>query len=414
VPAHIDHIRGTITKMLSGTRIALCVTGSSAAYRSVDLARLLIRHGADVVPVMTGAAAGLVGPELLRWATGNRPVTELTGELEHVELGGDGPGSASVIVVAPATATTISEIAVGGASNPVTAVVNVALGAGKRVIVVPAMHEQMYRNPAVVRALGELESIGISIVQPSLEEGKAKMAPAEEILESVIASLRPKSLRGMKALVTAGPTLERLDPIRVITNGGSGKTGAYVAWELMDRGAEVAVIVGPSDVRMPREARVIRVETTEEMAAAATRLIDDFRPDFAVATASPADFRPERTAEGKIPTGNGPLDVRLVPTPKVVDAISSGGIPVLAFRAIHGHMDDEEMALEGRNYLREHPGALAVAVNNVSEKGMGFGSDYNRIVLVSRDRAEPLPPLHKRAMAAHLVDFLESLGIGRR
>lgn len=412
VPADVDRIRGTITGLLRGVKVALCVTGSAAAYRSVDLARLLIRHGADVVPVMTGAAAKLVGPELLRWATGNEPITELTGALEHVELGGEGPGSAGVVLVAPATATTISRIATGDASDPVTALVNVALGAGKPIVVVPAMHEQMYRNPAVARALGELESMGIRVVGPILEEGKAKMAPAEEVLEAVIASLRRKSLEGMRALVTAGPTLERIDPVRIITNRGSGRTGAYVARELLARGAEVAVVAGPAAVEMPRGARVVRVETTEEMVEAAARLLDEFRPDFAVATASPADFRPERAANYKIPTEEGALEVRLIPTPKVVDALASR-IPVLAFRAVYGRLSDDELAVEGREYMRKHPGVVAVAVNDVSERGLGFGSEYNRLILVSRDRVEPLPPLHKRVLAVHVVDFLES-ALGRR
>ena len=408
MPAHVDQIRGKITRILWGTRIALCITGSSAAYRSVDLARLLIRHGADVVPVMTDAAMELVGPELLHWATGNVPVTKLTGALEHVELGGEGPGSVNAVLVAPATATTISGIAMGDASDPVTALVNVALGAGKPVIVVPAMHEQMYRNPAIVRAIGELESMGVQVVQPSLEEGKAKIAPADDILEAVVASMRKKSLRGIRALVTAGPTLEWIDPIRAITNRGSGRTGAYVAKELIARGAEVAIVAGPSDVEMPRNARVVHVETTEEMVEVAGKLVEDFRPNFAVATASPADFRPERTADRKIPTEEGPLEIRLVPTPKVVDALSSR-IPVFAFRAVHGHLADEELAAEGREYMRKHQGVFAVAVNDVSEKGLGFGSEYNRLILVSRDRVEPLPPLHKRALALHLVDFLESV-----
>ncbi len=414
MPTHVDEIRGKLTRLLWGARVALCVTGSSAAYRSVDLARLLIRHGADVVPVMTQEAARLVGPELLHWATGNRPIVELSGALEHVELGGEGPGSANVVVVAPATAATISGMARGDASNPVLALVNVALGAGKPVVVAPAMHEQMYRNPAVSRSLEELSSMGVIIVPPLMEEGKAKIPPAHEIFEAILGSLRRKSLKGRRAIVTAGPTIERLDPVRVITNRGSGRTGAYVAWELIARGAEVAIIAGPTDVEMPRGARVLRVETTEEMAEAAASLLEELRPDFAIATASPADFRPERRFDRKVPTEEGPLDLRLVPTPKVVDVLASR-VPVLAFRAVAGHSSDDELAAEGREYLRRHRGVVAVAVNDVSEKGLGFGSEYNRVVLVSEESVEPLPPLHKRAMAVHVVDFLErALRLGQK
>jgi len=412
--ADVDALRGRLTKILWGIRVALCVTGSAAAYRSIDLARLLIRHGADVVPVMTPAAARLVGPQLMWWATGNRPILGLTGEMEHVKLGGDGPGSANVALVAPATATTISRIARGDASNAVTALVNVAMGAGKPVVIAPAMHEQMYRNPAVSRAMEELRAMGVRIVPPSMEEGKAKIAPDEEIVEAVISSLRRRTLEGMRFLVTAGPTLERLDPVRVITNRGSGRTGAYLARELLARGAEVAIVSGPTEVSMPRGARVVRVESTEEMVRAAEGLAEEMRPDMAIATASPADFRPESAFDRKIPTEEGALEVRLIPTPKVVDALAPR-MRVFAFRAVYGLRGDDELAAEGMDYLRRHPGVVAVAVNDVSEEGLGFGSEYNRLVLVSRGRVEPLPPLHKRALAVHIVDFIEALmGVGPR
>lgn len=387
--------------------MALCITGSAAAYKSIDLARQLIRHGADVIPVMTRKATEFVGPELLHWATGNRPVVELTGGLEHVELAGDNPSSVNVVLVAPATATTVSKIACGDASTPVTALVNVALGTRKPVVVVPAMHEQMYRNPAIVEMIEKLTSMGVHVLPPLIEEGKAKIPPLEEIVEAVIASLRRKTMRGFKVLITAGPTVERIDPVRILTNPSSGRMGAAIAWEALARGAEVTIVHGPVHVLLPRRSRLRKVYTTEEMLSEVERAVKEWGPHMAMAVAAVADYKPEREAEMKMSTESGPIQLRFVPTPKVVDKLAELGIPVAAFRAVYKAGSDDEMALMGREYIRKHSGIFAVAVNDVSEPGLGFASEYNRFVLVSRNKVEKLPPMKKRVLAIHILDFLE-------
>ena len=402
----VSDIKAAKTKLLNGVKIALCVTGSVAAYKAVDIARELIRHGANVVPVLTKKALELVGEKLFHWATGEKPVVELSGRLEHVYLAGDMPGSANVILVAPATATTLARISIGDASTTVTAVVNVALGSGKPVIVAPAMHEQMYRSPAVKAVLKRLSELGVYIIEPEIAEGKAKIASTVEILEGVISALRRKTLAGKKILVTAGPTIEYIDPIRILTNKSSGKMGAAIAYEALARGASVTIIAGRTSVDMPRRARVIHVETSSQMLEVATSICKDWRPDLMISAAAISDFKPDKVFHDKLPSTKS-ISINLVPTEKVIDKVSELGVNVVAFRAMYKVRSDDELVEAGREYLREHPGVSCVAVNDVSVEGLGFQSDYNRYAFVSRRSSLLTPPDHKRVLASYLLDFIE-------
>lgn len=404
----VHEIRGSKTRLLQGVKVVLCVTGSVAAYKSVDLARELIRNGAEVVPVLSRRALEFVGEKLLHWATGVEPVVELSGRLEHVELAGDVPGSANLVLVAPATATTISRIANGDASTTVTAIASVALGSKKPVVIAPAMHEQLYNNPVIRECLRRLESLGVYIVRPELQEGKAKMASVTEIVENVVKALRRKSLANRKVLITTGPTIEYIDPIRVLSNKSSGKMGAAIAYEAVARGAEVVVVAGYNvRVEMPREARVVRVETSSEMLNEVLKLVEEWGPEWLLSAAAISDFRPEKSFSDKLPSG-GSVTINLVPTEKVVDRVAELGVKVFAFRAVYGVKKDDDLVASGREYLRDHPGVSCVAVNDVSVRGMGFSSDYNRYALVSRRRYLVTPPAHKRVLATYILDFLES------
>jgi len=169
-------IRGSLGGELAGKTIVLGVTGSVAAVRSSDLARLLIRHGADVRPVMTRAACELIHPNLLEWATGHKPVVELTGAIEHVDLVGNVPVRADLLLIAPATANTVGKMACGIDDSPVTTFFTTAFGEGVPTVLVPAMHQSMYHHPFVVENLAKLERAGVRVLLPRVEEGKAKIA----------------------------------------------------------------------------------------------------------------------------------------------------------------------------------------------------------------------------------------------
>ena len=197
------------SSLLKDRKVALCITGSVAAVKCPEIARELMRNGAEVSTVMSAMAQKIIHPYLMEWATGNPVVTELTGKIEHVMLAGEGMGKADLVLVAPATANTISKIACGIDDTPVTTVVSTAFGSGIPIMIVPAMHESMYRHPVVTENVRKLGSLGVEFVGPRVEEGKAKIAEVKEIVDAVIRRLTVKrDLAKRKVLVTAGPTLE--------------------------------------------------------------------------------------------------------------------------------------------------------------------------------------------------------------
>ncbi|RLG72642.1 MAG: bifunctional phosphopantothenoylcysteine decarboxylase/phosphopantothenate--cysteine ligase CoaBC, partial [Methanobacteriota archaeon] len=311
-------IIGSKSKKLFGKKIVLCVTGSVAAVMSPEIARELMRHGAEVFVVMSFDARRIVHPNLLEWATGNPVTTRLTGKTEHVQLAGEHPDKADLVLVAPSTANTISKIAHGIDDTPVTTLVSTALGSNTPVLVAPAMHKSMYKNPLIAENLRKLSSMGVSIVAPRWEEGKTKMADVDTILFHVIHRLHPKPLEGRRVLVTAGPTLEWIDPVRVITNRSSGKMGVAIAWEASLRGADVTMVYGPGTAPPPSQVETIRVETSHEMYEKTLEQLREKRFDLLIATAAMSDFKPERVYPEKLPSEKG-FSLRLVPTKKLID-----------------------------------------------------------------------------------------------
>ncbi|MFW5987222.1 MAG: bifunctional phosphopantothenoylcysteine decarboxylase/phosphopantothenate--cysteine ligase CoaBC, partial [Methanohalophilus sp.] len=234
-------IKGTKSKSLEGKTVVLAVTGSIAAVRVVELARELIRNGANVYAVMSEAATRILHPDALHYATGHEVIADITGGVEHVGMCGL-QGMADLLLIAPATANTISKIAMGIDDTPVTTFATTAIGSGVATIVVPAMHQSMYDHPAVNSNLEKLGSYGISLVGPRVEEGIAKIAPNDDIVLAVERELMGKKLAGKKIVLTSGATAEAIDPIRIITNRASGKTGQELAREAFRRGGDVTII----------------------------------------------------------------------------------------------------------------------------------------------------------------------------
>ncbi len=395
---------------LENRKIVLCITGSVAAVKSPEIARELMRHGAEVYPVMSAMAQKIIHPNLMEWATGNTAVTELTGKIEHVALAGDHTEKADLVLVAPATANTISKIALGIDDTPVTSVVSVAFGSKIPIIIVPAMHESMYKHPIVAENIEKLKSIGVEFVGPKIEEGKAKIADVEDIVNAVIRKLAysTNGLLGKKVLVTAGPTLEYIDPIRVITNKSSGKMGVAIAEEALYRGAEVTLIYGRGTVPPPAGVRVINVETTEEMYNALMEELKTQKLDIVVATAAAADFIPEKPIERKISTRITPeLILKLKPTPKTIEAVKqiSPNTFLVAFKAEYGLSDDE--MIESAYQTMKAANADLIVANDVSRKGVGFDTDTNEVFIIDRDRKViHIPLTTKRDVAKKLLDII--------
>ncbi|MEM1759059.1 MAG: bifunctional phosphopantothenoylcysteine decarboxylase/phosphopantothenate--cysteine ligase CoaBC, partial [Acidilobaceae archaeon] len=338
-PYHpVRSILGSTNRYLEGMSIILGLTGSVAAYKAVDTARWLIRRGAKVIPVMTTEATKYVGPILLHWATGFKPIVELTGETEHVGL----VRASDSILVAPATLSTMSKIAYGIADNPVALVAISALGYGKKVIIAPAMHESLYEVNQYKKVAGTLEEIGAKIIPPLIEEGVAKY-PDPELVARVAAAhtTRGIDMKGLRALVTAGPTREWIDNVRFISNPSSGKMGLEVAVEAWSRGAIVDLVYGHIAIEPPHFINKYKVDTTIDMAETIAKLTEKNEYDVIVAAAAPVDFTPSEKYEGKIKSGLE-ITLNLKPTVKVLESIRGKPRALIAFAAEHT-LDEEKL-----------------------------------------------------------------------
>lgn len=385
--SHLKGIRGSWGDELEGKRIALCVTGSVSAYKAVDIARLLMRHGADVFPVITPSAKKLVTPELLTWATGNATITELTGFIEHVELGSKTSENAvQLVLVAPCTANTISKIASGVDDTPVTSLVSVALGSGIPVLIAPAMHEPMYHNPFVKRNIEALQKEGVGFVFPKLEEGKAKLASPEEVLYAVISKIGKKKMEGLNVLVTAGPTREFLDPIRIFTNPSSGKMGYAFAQKAKLWGASVTLVTGPTQIAPPYVDKLLRVTTTSDLLRVVESELKQKKYHVVIFAAAPSDYRPVQSEAKKISSSENPeITVKLVANPKVVASVKklSPDAILVGFKAEHA-VTKEELLNSAKRLIKETHADFVVA-NDSSLEGAAFEWDTNQGILVSKE-----------------------------
>ncbi|PSP50124.1 bifunctional phosphopantothenoylcysteine decarboxylase/phosphopantothenate--cysteine ligase CoaBC, partial [Halobacteriales archaeon QH_3_68_24] len=309
--------------MLDGVRVALGVTGSIAAVKTVELAHELRRavktvelahelrrQGAAVRAVTTDAAEGIVHPWALEFATDNPVVTEITGAVEHVDLCGR-EGWADVLLVAPATANTVGKMAAAIDDTPVTTCATTALGAGVPVVVAPAMHEPMYDHPGVLDAIDRVESWGVSFADPRIEEGKAKIATEEAIVTEVARAATPDTLAGEHVVVTSGATTESIDPVRMLSNRASGKTGRAVARACYVRGADVTLVHDGPEVPY---ATVEPVESAAEMHDAVLASVAE--ADAFVSAAAVSDYTVEARPE-KIRSGQSDLTLELEPVPKI-------------------------------------------------------------------------------------------------
>lgn len=403
------HIMGTGGKELKGKRIALCVTGSVAGVQSPEIARALMRHGAEVFAVMSPMAGKIVHPYLMEWATGNEVITELTGKIEHVALVGEHSLKVDLVLVAPATANTISKIACGIDDTTVTSVASTAFGSNCPIIIVPAMHESMYNHPILARNIKELKALGVEFVGPRIEEGKAKIAKTKKIVDAVIHKLTArKDLSGLKVLITAGATAEHIDPIRVVTNKSSGKMGVAIAEEALSRGAEVTLVYGSGTETPPSRARLLSVETTEQMCEAVVSELKSKNYNVAIAVAAAADWKLEKPYSYKVSSHElHSLDLKLKPTAKIIDRVKkvSPGTFLVAFRAEY-ELPKKELIESAYKRLLEAKADLII-VNDVGKKGVGFGTDTNEVFIIDKNKNTVHVPLaKKREVARKILDVI--------
>ena len=405
------NIMGTEGKELKGKRIVLCITGSVAAVQSPEIARALMRHGAEIFAVMSPMSQKIIHPYLMEWATGNIVTTELTGKIEHVALVGEHSLKADLVLVAPATANTISKIACGIDDTTVTSVASTALGSKCPIIIVPAMHESMYNHPMLAENMTELKGLGVQFIGPKIEETKAKIAETKEIVEAIICRFTIKQdFAGLKVLVTAGATIEHIDPVRVLTNKSSGKMGVAIAEEALSRGAEVTLIYGSGSAAAPSKANVISVETTRQMHEAVVSELKSKKYDVAIAVAAAADWTPEKPYTYKVSTHKlDSLSLKLKPTVKIIESVKevSPRTLLVAFRAEY-KIPPKQLIESAYQRLIETNADLIVA-NDVGKKGTEIGNDTNEVFIL--DKKKTILHVHlarKREVAKKILDVINS------
>jgi phosphopantothenoylcysteine decarboxylase / phosphopantothenate---cysteine ligase len=398
-------IIGSEGSELKDKKIVLCITGSVAAYRAIDLARLLMRHDADVYAVMTeSTASALLNPEMMKWATGNDVVTKLTGDLEHIMLADY--GMSDLVIVYPCTANTLGKVAAGIDDTPVTSILSVALGSRIPIIVAPAMHEAMYENMFFQQNVSKLKEHMI-FIEPKMEGGKAKLADPEQVLNAAISVLSTGApLSGKRVLITAGSTVEYIDPIRVVTNLSSGKMGLAIAQEAQRMGATVTLVYGHG-TQEQANGKVMRVSTGEEMYKAVVSELSSKKHDIAVMAAAVADFMPAKKSDKKIDTKTGNIELSLVATRKIIDEVKkkSKDTFLVAFKADYD-VSDSILIEKAYKKLQECNADIVIA-NDLGREGSEAGSDKNEVFIVDKNKKVlHLPPESKAQVAKKLLEIV--------
>ncbi len=400
-------IVGSVNNYLAGRCILVGMTGSVAAYRAIDTARWLLRRGARVVFVATRPALEFLGEKLLHWATGDPPVTDLSGRVEHIALA----EQCDSMVVAPATLSTLTKIAYGITDNPVSATALSLLGLGKPVIVVPAMHENLMRTRQFSQTSQMLKEEGVIVVPPLIEEEVAKY-PDPALIGRVTAAVTAKGrdLVGRNIVVTAGATRSWLDPVRFITNPSSGRMGVELAVEAWARGAKVTLVHGWMHVKPPHMVERIETDTTRDMARAIEETVSSSDVDALIASAAPVDYEPEKFSSKKLRSGES-LSLRLKPTPKAVEP-AVGKVKVLAIFAAETVKNREELINAAVEKMDKYNADMVVA-NNVARRDAGFGSDKLDAILIWRKNGnmyiEDMLLIHKEVIASRILDTVEIL-----
>lgn len=392
--------------MLRGKTVLLGVSGSIAAYKIANLASALMKQHATVHVLMTKNATNFINPITFESLTGNKCLVDTFDrnfqfQVEHVALA----TAADVVMVAPASANVIGKIAHGIADDMLTTTV-MACRCPK--ILAPAMNTNMFENPVVQDNLKILQKYGWEIVQPAVgylacgATGAGKMAEPEILLEYINREIaRKKDLAGKKILVTAGPTQESIDPVRYVTNHSSGKMGYALAKVCMQRGAQVTLVTGPTQIPEPMFVDVVKITTAREMFEAVTARAAD--QDIIIKAAAVADYRPKEVKNEKMKKSSSEISLEMEKTDDILKFLGEHkreGQFLCGFS-----METENMVENSRKKLEKKNLDLVVA-NNLKVEGAGFLGDTNVVTLISKDKEVSLPKMSKEETADHILDAI--------
>ncbi len=395
--------------MLKGKKIVLGITGSIAAYKACLIIRLLVKQGAEVQVVITPAGKEFITPITLSTLTQKPVISEFFSQRDgtwhsHVALG----LWADAMLIAPCTASTLGKMATGVADNML---ITTYLSMKAPVFIAPAMDLDMYAHPTTQQNLERLRSFGNHIIEPgsgflaSGLEGKGRMEEPEKIVAALDRFLEPKDLTGRRILITAGPTYEKIDPVRFIGNYSSGKMGFALAEACTRRGADVTLIAGPVSIPTPAEAiRRIDVQSCQQMYEAA---VAEFpQADAAILCAAVADFRPAEVAPQKIKRKGDSLDIHLVPNPDIAATLGQMKQHKQVLVGFALETNDEQQNAEKK---LEKKNLDFIVLNSLRNQGTCFQSDQNQIAIITRTDRKDYPQKPKLEVASDIVDQLSLL-----
>lgn len=394
--------------MLQGKKILLGVTASIAAYKSILLVRLLVKAGAEVRVIMTPAAKDFVSPLVLSTLTNHPVLMELAGTegwSNHVQLG----RWADLFVIAPLSCNTLAKMAIGQCDNLLMASY---LSATCPVMVAPAMDEDMWQHNSTKRNLQTLQNDGVYIMPVETGElasglfGPGRMAEPEIILHAMVSRFfRKESLKGKRALVTAGPTFEAIDPVRFIGNHSSGQMGFALAEALYLQGAEVVLVTGPTALNPSFSGiRLVRVVSAAEMFDACNQEFEKI--DIAILSAAVADYKIENIAQQKIKKSSQDPTLQLIKTKDILAHLGASKKPG---QFVVGFALETENELENAQKKRLAKNADAIVLNSLNDQGAGFGSSHNQVTILDQDGAGLFVPLvSKTIVAEQIVSYIVS------
>ena len=390
-------------KLLENKTVVLGVTGSIAAYKIASLASSLVKKGANVHVIMTQNATNFINPITFESLTGRKCLIDTFDrnfefQVEHVSLA----KQADVFMVAPASANVIGKIAGGIADDMLTTTI-MACKAPK--IISPAMNTNMFENPIVQDNIQKLKDYGYEVIDPASgylacgDTGAGKM-PEPEVLESYImkAIAMEKDMSGKKVLITAGATMEKIDPVRFISNHSTGKMGYALAKMAMLRGADVTLVTGKTNIPKPHFVKSIEVESAKEMFEAVDDIFDS--QDIAIMSAAVADYRPKIVAEEKIKKKDGESVIELERTEDILATMAARK----KNQIVCGFSMETENRLENSKAKLEKKNLDMICANNLKVAGAGFGTDTNVVTLITKDSVEELPLMSKEEVAEEILN----------
>ena len=393
---------------LENKKIVIGVTGSIAAYKIAGLCSMLKKKKADVTVIMTQNATNFINPITFETLTGNKCLIDTFDrnfqyDVEHVELA----KAAEVFLVAPASANVIAKAAHGIADDMLTTTL---LAATCPKLFAPAMNTRMYQNPITQDNLQILKKYGMKVITPASgylacgDTGEGKMPEVEELYDNIIDALTPKDLTGYNVLVTAGPTREKIDPVRFISNHSTGKMGYAIAKQAGMRGAKVTLVSGPVALEAPKGVEVVPVVSAKDMADAVWERAD--KMDMIIKAAAVADYRPVTTYEDKVKKSGDDMNIALERTD---DILAHLGKNKKEGQILCGFSMETKDMLENSKVKLEKKNLDVIVANNLKVAGAGFGTDTNIVTLITKDEVKELPILSKEEVADRILSFLLGL-----